>query len=64
MALLEVPIEFRVWCGKQESRLVIPLRLGNLEGWLGTWDIQELLAVSESQNSFSSFKELTLSCCS
>ena len=28
----EVPIEFRVWCGKPESRQVIPLGLGILEG--------------------------------
>ena len=28
----EVPIEFSVWRGKQEPRLIIPLGLGNLEG--------------------------------
>ena len=32
-----------------------------LEGWLGTWDIPELLAVSGSRNSLSSLMEFTLS---
>ena len=41
----EVPIEFRLWCGKPQSRLSIPLGLGILEGSLGTWDTPELLAV-------------------
>ena len=38
--ILEVPIEFRVSCGKQESRLIIPRGLGILT--------PELLAVSGS----------------
>ena len=28
----EVPIEFRLLCGKPESRLIIPLGVGMLEG--------------------------------
>ena len=28
----EVPIEFRVFCGKRESLLIVPLELGILEG--------------------------------
>ena len=35
-------------CGKQESRPIIPLKLRILEGWLGTWDIPELLGASGS----------------
>ena len=57
-----VPYEFRVSGCMQESRLVIPLELGILMGWLGAWDNPELLAVSGSQNCFASFKVFTLSC--
>ena len=58
----EVPIEFRVLCGNPESRPIIPLRLGILKGWLGTWVAPELLAVSGSKNSLESAKEFTLFC--
>ena len=44
----EIPMEFRVSSGKQESWLSRPLGLGILKGWLETWDDQELLAVSGS----------------
>ena len=43
-----VPNEFRVAGCKQDSRLIIPLGLGIIKGWLGTWDAPELLAVSGS----------------
>ena len=42
----EIPILFRESSGNPESRLSIPLGLGILEGWLGTWDAPEVLAVS------------------
>ena len=41
----EVPIVFRVSSGNPESRLSVPLGLGTFQGWLGTWDAPELLAV-------------------
>ena len=41
----EVPMEFRVSSGNPESRPSIPLGLGTFNGWLGTWDAPELLAV-------------------
>ena len=44
----EVLVVPRVWSGNPESRLSIPLGLGKITGWLGTWDAPELLAVSGS----------------
>ena len=44
----DVPNKFRVSSCKQESRLIIPLGLGILMGWLGTWDNPELLTLSGS----------------
>ena len=44
----EVPLVFRVSNGNPGSRQSIPLGLGIIKGWLGTWDAPELLAVSRS----------------
>ena len=44
----EVHVVFRVSSGNPESWLSIPLGLGTVKGWLGTWDAPELLAVSGS----------------
>ena len=44
----EVPIVFRDFGGKPESRLSTSLALGRVQGWLGTWDPPDLLAVSRS----------------
>ena len=56
----DVPNEFRVSSGKQESRLILPQGLGMLIGSRRTWHDPELLAVSRSSNSCASFLELTL----
>ena len=57
-----VSTEFRVSSCKQEPRQIIPLGLGILMGWLGTWDNPELLEVSGSWNVLASFKKYTYSC--
>ena len=44
----EVPVIFRVPRGTPESRLPVSLRLGIINGWLGTQDAPELSAVSGS----------------
>ena len=38
----EVPMEFRVSYGKQESRLVTASRTRNAHGLTGTWDALEV----------------------
>ena len=58
----EVPIVFRVSSGNPESRLRISLRLGIINGWLGTWDAQELLAVLGLKNSLASGGEFAVFC--
>ena len=45
---LKYPQFSRASSGKPESRLSIPLELGIIKGWLGTWDAPDLFAVSGS----------------